>query len=230
MDPVSAMAIYGGGAAISALGSYFGGQSQADAMKEVNKRNEALTREAWSRDDTAIARRVQDLKNSGLNPALAAGSAASTSSPIPMQSEVNTGPAEATKSAGQSISAWPMVEQTLKRNAAATLQAQAQANLTANQARIAAHDASMIEQNKDPRNRGVIDQLLSGIPKLVQAVKENTPKMGEFIHGSPGEIKRADDMMKEALRLQKKGGAENMRKANAIIKQVEAIQQGGYQK
>lgn len=51
--------------------------------------NKELTQVAWARDDTAVARRVRDLKNSGLSPLLAAGSAAGNTNPIALHAPHN---------------------------------------------------------------------------------------------------------------------------------------------
>lgn len=51
-------------------------------QKDLLDYQKATQREAWSREDNAVQRRVADLKAAGMNPLLAAGDSAATSSPI----------------------------------------------------------------------------------------------------------------------------------------------------
>lgn len=53
-------------------------------QKETLDYQKGMQKEAWAREDSAAQRRVADLKAAGLSPVLAAGSAAATSSPIPV--------------------------------------------------------------------------------------------------------------------------------------------------
>ena len=67
------------GAIAGGLGGGLMGYAGARSQSDANAKNEALTREQWGREDSAVQRRAKDMQAAGFNPLLAAGSPASAS-------------------------------------------------------------------------------------------------------------------------------------------------------
>lgn len=180
----------GGGGLIGAsvLGSGISTIGNMLSQHWTNKQNESLTRESWTREDNAVQRRTADLQAAGINPLLAAGQAASSSSAIPMkapeiadfggafvagkQAETQDKLAEHTKTVGEAN-----LQNSTKVANAQVDQMQAQTQLIDAQSLQALHDMAIYKRRgTTSKDSGLMNQIMTGIDNLAESLAgRNTP-------------------------------------------------------
>lgn len=148
---IVAGALSAGAQGAGAMANYLG-------QKKANEFNKEIQEEAWKREDIAVQRRKADLQAAGLSPVLAAGSAATTMSPIRIEApQLDTA---AIANAGKSVTDGMMTALAMKQGAASINKTNAEtANIQAQQNKAETETAFMkennptiIEQNKTARD------------------------------------------------------------------------------
>lgn len=137
MDPLTGLAI--GGFAHSSFNNLMNYFQQLDVF-DWNKKQIKIQRD---REDTAVQRRVEDLKKAGLHPTLAAGGAGSQSAPA---HNLNAPQQEISENILASMHMKAGIEHTLAQNALLELQAQHQSTMNAianNEKKVSDHDTAL---------------------------------------------------------------------------------------
>lgn len=134
-----------GGAGLGAAGGILNNERNLSFQRETQEYLKDMQQKVFDREDSAIRRRVNDLKLAGLHPTLAAGSAAAASAPVkidPMNSVDGTGlqAAIAGASSGaqtqQSIMNQEVMQSQISLNQANAVKAAAQSGLLGVQSQI----------------------------------------------------------------------------------------------
>ena len=179
-------------------------QAGAQILNQINQRK------TWEREDTAVQRRVKDLKDAGLSPVLAAGSAASTSAPIRVEApqiERRVGAQEA--NIGQTKAQTKLTEAQLK---AAGLQYEInEAHLKAAGLQYDINDAASLEARnrahvlrKDAEENGTLSWELanSQIAREIQENREVSRNIGIYKEfGLPTIGHAGDDILASTMML-----------------------------
>jgi len=91
-------------AGVGAGAGLWEGWRNREFQRETNEHNEALMRESWARDDTAIQRQAADMEAAGLSKTLAAGGGAANSGPIRLEApKASHGVVDSAMQAAQSV-------------------------------------------------------------------------------------------------------------------------------
>ena len=151
-----------------------------------------LQKQSWAREDNATQRRVADLTAAGLSPTLAAGSAASTSSPINLQApQANFDLQQKRINSRNLLQQKKQIAQTMAQTQLLKDQAeQAKSNtalINTNQA-IKQHDLDVLtsdgRENYTSDQKGAGPNLISGTKTVLDAIEKTLP----MLHGQRNSI------------------------------------------
>lgn len=125
-------------------------QKNLQFQKDVQDYEKSTQTTTWNREDNAVQRRITDLKAAGLSPTLAAGSAASTSSPIRVTTP------QIDPNLGSKISQKAMAMRTALVQQAQIGKTKAEVNLINAQADKARSEANVLQDTEKNRIEGII--------------------------------------------------------------------------
>lgn len=170
-------------AGIQAAGSIGGGLISALSQSSANKKNIALQREAWRRDDTAYQRTVSDMLAAGINPMLAVSQGPSNPSSSAAKVEPTSELGRGVSSALQAL-ALQQQQANIRLTDAQAMKEVSLAQSAAGQAKWAEDSARLENMIKGEQwanlkrqydlTEAQVDQIREMLPLLVQASQAQT--------------------------------------------------------